>query len=402
MAKRLNGEGSFIILPNGKVRMRRQYGYKANGKQRILTVTGTSKTDAINKMNERIKSLKNEKSTLLFKDNITLYELCLLHLDYDDKNGKLKDKSYDRREGTINNQIKGQNYKYPISTFQIRTVTPQDILSHIELLIQEGKVQKGSIEKTFNVINSAYNWAVIHGYIRENPCLPVKSVINTRLNELEKKETGVITIFSDNDIYLIKKYVYDLRNDPMQYLFGLALLLLLYTGMRVGELCALRWKDYYEEDNLLDIVKTRYESKHDKNKVVEEKYSTKEGKTKNYKYRTIKLFPEAIEIINEMKRVNPKKSDEDYIFLNTRKRPSNPSQVDNRIVSHYKKMGLSGDLTGAHTYRRTFATLNYNQGKAIEKIAFYMGDSPDTIREYYIAIKKQVKSGGKVINVAVL
>ena len=97
--KRLNGEGTLLFLPSGKVRLKQMYGYLPNGGKRYLTVTGTSKTDARNKMNQKIKRL--EEQAFLIDDTVvkkmTVGELCLAHLNqHIAERGRLKDKSVDR------------------------------------------------------------------------------------------------------------------------------------------------------------------------------------------------------------------------------------------------------------------------------------------------------------------
>ena len=58
--------------------------------------------------------------------------------------------------------------------------------------------------------------------------------------------------------------------------------LLLYMGMRCGELCALKWISYDREMKTLDISRTRYEAKNrDKNST--RKTKAGEGTSKNVK-----------------------------------------------------------------------------------------------------------------------
>ena len=52
MSRNANGQGSFEILPNKKVRMRKQCGYTSNGKPKILTVTGDTKSACIRAMHQ--------------------------------------------------------------------------------------------------------------------------------------------------------------------------------------------------------------------------------------------------------------------------------------------------------------------------------------------------------------
>ena len=106
MAKRKNGEGTFIHLPSGKVRMRKQVGVLYNGKQRIITVTGTSETDCLRKMKAKIENDNGSPMSDANIKRLTLTELCMNHFNQHlSEKGRLKPKAADRRESTIRNQI---------------------------------------------------------------------------------------------------------------------------------------------------------------------------------------------------------------------------------------------------------------------------------------------------------
>ncbi|MBR1768080.1 MAG: hypothetical protein IJ742_05150, partial [Prevotella sp.] len=63
------------------------------------------------------------------------------------------------------------------------------------------------------------------------------------------------------------------------------MVLLLKTGMREGELCALRWSDYDNELGTISISKTRYVAKDRANGG----YKPAEDVVNNYHCRTIEL-----------------------------------------------------------------------------------------------------------------
>ncbi len=405
MAKRKNGEGSFIHLPNGKVRMRLQYGRNSNGGARILTVTGSSETDAIRKMRAKIEAESKKASYIddVKVKKMTVAELCKAHLDaHINQKERLKNGSVDRRAGTIRNQIIGKNGEYSLARLQILTVTPQDISRHIEMLITESRLSVSSIEKAFDVINAAYSWAVDNGYIDQSPCSPIRDTIKSRFKTLKKRVNAEkeVIVLSEHQIELIKNHVDWLKDNARidQYLFGLSVLLLLYTGMRAGELCALRWSDWDSETKTLSITKTRYVSKYGTEEESEVSYSAKEGTVKNEKCLPIVLRPEAQEILQKMKRITPCKGMDDYIYLNSKNHPSNSRQYSAKIKRFYENAGITDDVGAAHTLRRTFATLRYQEGCRVEDIAAYIRDEPDTVRRHYICLAKKIVAEGKTIN----
>ena len=404
--KRLNGEGTILFLPNGKVRLRQMYGYLPNGGKRYLTVTGTSMTNARNKMNQKIKRL--EEQAFLIDESVvkkmTVGELCMAHLkEHIEERGRLKDKSVDRRESTILNQIIGKGKGYTIGRLQVATVKPQDIHNHIEMLLKENKVAVSSVGKAFDVLNAAYKWAQSRQYLYTNPCDPVKDTIKNRLKNLQKRDSseGVVTVLSEEQINVIMDHVKWLKENGQlyQYIFGLSIILLKDTGMRVGELCALRWSDFDQETGTLNISKTRYVSKHGKSNEEDSSYSAREGSVKNYHSRTIALGNEAINTLLELYRITPKKDMDDYILVNRSMKPHNPTNYDSNLKKMYKKLGLSDDVSGAHTLRRTFATIKHNAGYKVEDIAAYIGDEPATVLKHYISLTQRVVAGDKILNI---
>lgn len=399
MIKRKNGEGSFKKLSNGKYEMRKMVGYKPNGRPNILKVRGTSETSCIRKMKEKEWNAKMSHAFLnkeIIKE-MTVTDLCLAHFQSDlDRKDHLKPKAADRRESTINNQIQPSNFGHYLAL----DVTPEDIEVHIESLIDK-QYSVSTIEKTLNVLNAAYKWAKKRSYIDYNPCDKVFDDLKDRLDKLETRNSsdGIIKILSDEEIFLIEAYVIDSKNSckKYEYIFSLSVLLLLYTGMRVGEMCALLWEDWNEESSTIMINKTRYVAKN--RNITTEKYQPNEGTVKNDRSRTIQLSGKAQRVIKELKTLTYNGFSSGYIILNRNKTPTNPSNYDSNIRNFYDKVGLSKNVSGAHILRRTRATKMYLEGCSIEDIAAYLGDSPGTILKHYISRTKTIKAGDKILNV---
>ena len=65
------------------------------------------------------------------------------------------------------------------------------------------------------------------------------------------------------------------------------------------------------------------------------------------------------------------------------------------MATIFKNAGLV-EYTGAlHIFRRTFATLMYEEGAQVKNIAAYIGGLTSTAEQYYIATRKKMKVGDK-------
>ena len=399
MSRRANGEGTFVLLSNGKILYKKYVGLTAEGKPKYLSVTADTKSECIKRMRTKVDEC--EKSKLIAKNikKELLATLCERHLADDmGRKDKLKPKSADRRECTIRNQIGA----YTIGKMQVQSVTADDIDKHIEGLIAEGRLSASSIKKTLDIINSAYNWAKKHKLVIDNPCDTVLANLRKRIEMLETIEAddADVIVLSDVEIKKLEaiKEIKNKNNGEIKYPIIYFLLILLYTGMRVGELCALRWNDYHASFGTLTINKTRYVAKNRRD-VKEEGYRAEEGKVKNMKSREIVLTDEAKKLFDELYLLQDKPDGAGYILLNRKGRPSNPSKMDGCLRTIYKAASLSSEISGAHILRRTCATKFYEGGSSIMEIASYLGDTEETIKKHYVAVRKKMIEGGVTKNV---
>lgn len=398
--RRCNGEGTFITMPNGKIRLRRQYGYNENGNVRFLTVTGKSRKECIRLMEERITEL--DKKAGVFRGGDTVEELCRKHLNtHISQRGRIKATAADRRESTINNQVA----PYPIAHMQASAVRPIDIEGHIETLIAEDRLSVSSIEKAFHVLNGAYRWAVARQELSYNPCEAVREGIMNRLNRLAEKDadSNDVIILSEHEVECLRRTALVRReNGTYKYPVGPYVLFLLETGMRVGELCALKWGNiqWDEDATVVSILGTRHHIKVREGD--DAGYRVCDGSVKNMHSRHIVLNSEAAEILEGIYNESKDTSPQGYVFVNRRLKPTNPSNVGVLINKFYRAAGLGEGVSGAQVLRRTFATGEFLKGADVKSIASYIGDLETTTSQYYISVKNNVRIGGKIMNVAPL
>lgn len=390
------GEGSFKVNLDGTVTHRKSVGYKANGRRKVLTVTEATKTACIREMKKKEAEWEKKKAAFHVYGKNKVSELCYRHLNYQVENEELKGKSIDRRECTIVNQIE----KYDIGRMQVHSVTSVDIENHILFLIKEGKLSGSSITKALDVLNAAYAWAVMQGDLERNPVESIKPKLVKRLKKMESKEADEadVSVFSDEevDIFVEEALKTDSNGKPV-YIAGDFMLLLLYSGMRCGEMIALRWKDVDWEHGVLTIqksasmVKNRKKLHEDDNNFI-----MQEGTTKNQKARMIQLTPEAKQVLQRLYQCSGC-PDKNVLIASTRTGKMNTaSNLEHRMKVILKNAGLHDVKGGLHTFRKTFATRMYEAGARVEEIAAYIGDLESTTRKYYIAIRKKLVTNGGV------
>ena len=177
-------------------------------------------------------------------------------------------------------------------------------------------------------------------------------------------------------------------------------MLLLYTGIRVGELLGLRWRDW---DGECLVINKSISMAKNRNKLsdTENNFIPCEGTTKNQKARILVLSDKANKILQDIKKENG--GDPNAFIAVTRTGKLNTaSNLEHRLEVVLKNAGIEDVNGGLHTLRKTFATDLYEQGAKVEEVAAYIGDLESTTRKYYIAIRKKKGSGADAKHVVEL
>lgn len=399
-ARAAKGEGSFKYIEESNCwQYRLSIGRKNNGRRKVLQVTAPTKTACIKEMRKKVAVWNKSKELAVVSTKDSVSSLCHKHLQYKVDNGDLKPKSHDRHEGTIVNQVE----KYDIGFMEISMVRPTDVEQHIQLLINEGNLSESSISKTLDVLNAAFTWAVLQGRLERNPVEPVKDSLTRKLKKLQSKkadDADVMVLSKEEEALFVEEACKTDYNGRALYPAGDYILLLLYTGMRVGELCGMYWSCVDLENGIITIERNASMAKNRNKKADEESnYVMIEGTTKNQKARTIELTEEAHHVLKRIYLESKWKTPNDLVAPTSSARMNTTTNLEHRMKVIMKNAGLSHIKGGCHILRKTFATNKYEEGWRVEEIAAYIGDLESTVRKYYIAIRKKMVKDGKVTNV---
>lgn len=236
--------------------------------------------------------------------------------------------------------------------------------------------------------------------MEENPVDAVKESLTKKLRKLADKEAedaDVMVLSKEEENAFIQEAITLCNNKKRKYISGDFLLLLLFTGMRCGEMISLRWGDYDWELNTLKIdTSASMEKNRNKKSEEDNNYIMVEGTTKNQKARVIELSDDAKNILRRIYLNSKWRGEDNFITPTKTGAMYTTSNLENRLKVIMKNAGLSEIKGGCHILRKTFATNKYEEGWRVEEIAAYIGDLESTTRKYYIAIRKKVVEGGKV------
>lgn len=406
MEKKRNtkGEGSFVMNADGTVTHRKSVGYKANGNRKVLTVTAGSRAACIREMKKKEADWEKQKNVENIVTGTTISELCGMHLKYQMEQSELKPKSIDRRECTMHKHIG----EHPLGRMQIQAVKVADIDNHVTGLIQAGQLSASSIEKVVDVLNSAYNWAIMRGELEFNPVAPIKATLMKRIQKMKQKSANEADVnvlsLEEQRLFEEEACAIDKSTGRPKYAAGLYGMLLLHTGMRCGEMLALCWKDADMQGGYLTIEKSNsLANNRDKDSKSEKKYIMIEGTIKNKKARKIKLTEEALSVLRQIKKIYGANDDEDAKIVKTRTgKPNTATNLEHGMATVFRHAGLTELKGGLHIFRRTFATRMYENGARVKEIAAYIGDLESTTEQYYIAVRKKIVEDGEAKQVVMV
>jgi len=183
--------------------------------------------------------------------------------------------------------------------------------------------------------------------------------------KLPKAARPDIAALSVNEIALIEDECLRVKNNG-----SLGLLLCLYTGIRLGEACAVRWSDVSWEENTLRIQKTvvRLPRRSDESEA-KTRLTITRPKTKNA--NRIVMIPAWLAA--ELKALSEKQERDAYILTGTSSRFMDPRTYQYGFKSLLKRLGVED--AKFHILRHTFATMCLRSGVDIKTLSEVLGHS---------------------------
>lgn len=259
-------------------------------------------------------------------------------------------KEKQKKYGVSNNTLLKYNSDYKrffkdsdFEKMDIRKINEEDITAFMIQVIKKLNLKEKAGNSLWGYISGTFKHARIKRIISENPCDYVEKKNFMRFYNRNRKSIEQRTV-CNNDLDALLQELHRSQTEKPQYIPSYAVELAIYTGMRVGELAALKWGNIkYDKDYILIDSSEKYDR-------VEKKWNIES--TKTGKERQFPLSDEITNLLNRVKKVELKEGYiGEYVFMNENGR------VNARSISHCvryrcKKAGINEK--SIHALRRTF------------------------------------------------
>lgn len=276
------------------------------------------------------------------------------------KKVELKPKSYDTLESTIRHQVLPHFKGVAFSL-----LTHDDIQKFINALDDKG-CSYSIIRKAYLALNACCKFAVARHELPQNPCQM------TKLPKKAEKNIKSIQVLTKEQIKLYCEHATErYGNGKCVYRLGYGLVLILFTGLRLGEAAGLMWDDIDFQKRTLKVQRTLEYVKNRDGDENSNHYTLVEGTTKSKSSeRTIPLNQTALNALLELKKANGGFA---YVFSNAKGKPINPRNLNRAHDCILERAGIPH--IGIHALRHTFASQLFANKVDIKVISKLLGHS---------------------------
>lgn len=274
------------------------------------------------------------------------------------------------------------NHIYPaLGDLKMPDITPANI-SALLLSIQSQGRAHATVIKVYTVLNTLFKMAYLNDAIEKNPMDKVQRP-KPRKGEVQ----GEVEAYTVEEV---RRILDGLEKEPLKW--RVFLRLLIDTGIRRGECCALQWKDINFKTGTVTICGNLCYTPH-KGVYLD---TPKSGKS-----RTIDVDPDVLRLLRQHQSEQAAVCISQWVFTQEGKpdvmNPQTPTRYFKRFSQRY---GIED--FHPHKLRHTFASIAITNGADVASVSEKLGhsDKAVTLRMYTHADHESIKRAGDIFREA--
>ncbi len=357
-----------ITYRNGKkgvtARIRVSAGYDAEGRQLVCSTTCHPPAGLTGEALRRFveEAAERYERSVLSGTHAgpaaqTLTEFCRFYLD--NRQGHLSATTMHAYEQVIEGHILPR-----LGHLRLCDVQPRDVRLFVDSLADpsarcddgEGRLKPRTVHKIYSVLRSVFALAVDLDLLESSPCRPDK----VRLPHIDEPQVQFYSVRE------AEKLLCCLASEPLKW--RCLVTAALFTGMRRGELLALRWDDIDMKTGAVRVTKSQYKLAGQESRIK----ATKTPKS----VRTLYLPPQLIDLLRQWRDEQSRRFPAQncaVVFTGRDGGPMSPDSVTTTWRMFLKKYGLPHRKL--HALRHSTATLLLSAGFSLADVSAQLGHS---------------------------
>ncbi|MBU5482321.1 tyrosine-type recombinase/integrase [Blautia sp. MSJ-19] len=253
-------------------------------------------------------------------------------------------------------------------------------------MIVDNGLSKGAFKKAYGYIDNTFQKAFREKVIPENPMVYLlRKQFYGYCEEIDKPLSK--QVYTDEEVEMITQWLHKQYEENPSYIPHYAVELASLTGMRVGEIVALKWEDIHNEKGYFIIQRSEKFDRITKEYFID--------KTKNKKVRNFPLDEKITALFTKVKKAEFAKGYLcEWIFANEEGRIHAPV-VSSCIKNKCKQLRIPD--RGIHAFRKTFNSNMRCAGVSEVVAASLLGHSPDVNKKYYTFDTTSLEDKTKIV-----
>lgn len=251
--------------------------------------------------------------------------------------------------------------------------------------IQRLGLCRESCKKMFSYIRNTVKYARIEKLITDNPVefLELKQFSK---HCTEKTKANEEQFFNDNELLMIQKGLDELYGDRPMFIPRYGVEMAMLTGMRVGEIAALKWDDIHE-----GYILIHNSIKH--NRLKNEFYL---DTTKTKKSRQFPICDEITALLERIRKVQEESGcASEFIFTDGKGGYINGQRISDCAKRLTNYLGIHGG--GITALRKTINSNLRRNGVPVTMVASMLGHTPEVNEKYYTYDTSNLAEKQKII-----